>query len=142
MLIIEPELIYPQKGISSQQLQDHGTCAQVVLCCAQSLGCVRLFETSGTGAHQVTLCMEFLRQEYWSRLPFPTPESLLDPGIEPASPTLAGGFFTNAPHEKCALFIQKFNNKLMGAFENKHVHLSCQGYNELKSSRQGLLPIS
>ena len=84
-------------------------------------------------------------------MPFPTPESLPDPGIEPvslSSPALAGGFFTNAPHEKRALFIPKFNNKLMGAFEKKnkktkkHVHLSCQGYNELKSSRQGLLPIS
>ena len=66
--------------------------------------------------------MEFLRQEYWSRLPFPTPESLPDPGIEPvslSSPALAGGFFTNAPHEKRALFIPKFNNKLMGAFEKK-----------------------
>ena len=29
----------------------------------------------------------------------------------------------------------------MGAFENTCVHLSRQGYNELKSSRQGLLPI-
>ena len=33
-------------------------------------------------------------QEYWSRLPFPTPGDLPDPGIEPASPALAGRFFT------------------------------------------------
>ena len=41
--------------------------------------------------------MGFLRQEYWSRLPFPTPRDLPDPGIKPASPetpALAGGFFT------------------------------------------------
>ena len=38
--------------------------------------------------------MEFLRQEYKSRLPFPSPGDLPDPGIEPASPALAGGFFT------------------------------------------------
>ena len=29
------------------------------------------------------------RQGYWSGLPFPVPRELLDPGIEPASPTLA-----------------------------------------------------
>ena len=48
-------------------------------------------------AHQVPLPLEFSRQEYWSRLPFPTPGDLPDPGIEPtslASPVLAGRFFT------------------------------------------------
>ena len=38
--------------------------------------------------------MGFFRQEYWSRLPFPSPGDLPDPGMEPASPALAGGFFT------------------------------------------------
>ena len=38
--------------------------------------------------------MGFLRQEYWSGLPFPPPGALPDPGIEPASPILAGRFFT------------------------------------------------
>ena len=37
--------------------------------------------------------MEFSRQEYWSGLPFPSPGSLPDPGIEPTSPELAGEFF-------------------------------------------------
>ena len=32
--------------------------------------------------------MEFSRQEYWSGLPFPSPEDLSDPGIEPRSPAL------------------------------------------------------
>ena len=35
---------------------------------------------------RLLLSMEFSRQEYWSRLPFPPPEDLFDPGIEPASP--------------------------------------------------------
>ena len=42
--------------------------------------------------------MEFSKQEYWSGLPFPPPEDLLDSGIEPVSivsPALAGGFFTS-----------------------------------------------
>ena len=34
------------------------------------------------------------RQEYWSGLPFPSPEDLPDPGIELMSPALAGGFLT------------------------------------------------
>ena len=38
--------------------------------------------------------MRFSRQEYWSGLPFPSPGDLLNPGIEPISPALAGGFFT------------------------------------------------
>jgi len=37
--------------------------------------------------------MEFFRQEYWSGLPFPTPEDLPDPGTEPGSPALAGRIF-------------------------------------------------
>ena len=32
--------------------------------------------------------MEFSRQEYWSGLPFPSPEDLPDPGIEPGFPAL------------------------------------------------------
>ena len=41
--------------------------------------------------------MEFPGQEYWSGLPFPSPGNLADPGIKPASPALAGGFFTTKP---------------------------------------------
>ena len=66
----------------------------------QLLGHVRLYATPWTVAHQVPLSMEFSRQEYWSGLPFPSPEDLLDPGIEPASPALAGRFFTTEPPEK------------------------------------------
>ena len=35
---------------------------------------VQLFVTPWTVAHQALLSMEFSRQEYWSELPFPTPE--------------------------------------------------------------------
>ena len=47
-----------------------------------------------TVAPQAPLSMNFSRQEYRSRLPFSFPEDLPDPGIEPDSPALAGGFFT------------------------------------------------
>ena len=68
--------------------------------CAQSLSWVWLFATSWTVARQAPLSMEFFRQEYWSRLPFPTPGDLPDPGIESVSlvsPALAGRFLTTAP---------------------------------------------
>ena len=47
--------------------------------------------------------MEFSRQEYWSGFPFPSPGDLPDPGIEPAAPALARGFFTPEPAGKPTL---------------------------------------
>ena len=52
------------------------------------LGHVQLFVGPWTVAHQVSLSMGFSRQEYWSGLPFSSPENLPDPGIEPRSPKL------------------------------------------------------
>ena len=37
-------------------------------------------------AHQTPPFMEFSRQEYWSGLPFPSPQDLPYPGIKPGSP--------------------------------------------------------
>ena len=53
--------------------------------------------TPWTAARQAPLSMGFPRQEYWSRLPFPSPGNLLDPRTEPASPALASGYFTIEP---------------------------------------------
>ena len=50
-----------------------------------------------TVARQTSLSMEFSRQGYWSRLPFPSSGDLPDPGIEPTSPALIGKFFTAEP---------------------------------------------
>ena len=44
--------------------------------------------------------MGFPRQEYWSRLPFPSPGNLPNPGTEPISLALAGEFFTTEPPGK------------------------------------------
>ena len=55
--------------------------------------CAQLCPTLGTPwtvAHQVPLSMVFSKEEYWSGLPFPSPGDVPDPGIEPASPALAG----------------------------------------------------
>ena len=51
------------------------------------------FSTLWTTARQDPLSIGFPRQEYWSGLPFPSPGSIPDPGIEPTSATLAGRFF-------------------------------------------------
>ena len=54
----------------------------------KSLSRVQLFATPWTVAYQAPPSMGFSRQEYWSGLPLPSPEDLLDPGIEPGSPAL------------------------------------------------------
>ena len=68
-----------------------------VICCKNSYvrACVLnhfsrvlLFVTPCTVAHQVALSMGFPWQECWTRLPFPSPGYLPNPGIEPVSPAL------------------------------------------------------
>ena len=56
--------------------------------------CVGLFVTPWTVACQGPLSLEFFRQEYWSWLPFPSPEDLPNLGIESVSlmSVLVGGF--------------------------------------------------
>ena len=44
------------------------------------------FVTTWIVAHQDSLSMRFLSQEYWNGLPFPSPEDLPNPGIKPKSP--------------------------------------------------------
>ena len=57
---------------------------------------VQLFVMLWTVAHQASLSIGFPSQEYWNGLPYPSPGDLPDPGIEPMSPALAGGFFTTS----------------------------------------------
>ena len=58
------------------------------------------FAALWTLARQAPLSMGFSRQEYWSGLPCPSPGDLPNAGIKPASPALAGGFFTTEPSGK------------------------------------------
>ena len=60
----------------------------VRVCVCESLSRVQLLATAWTAAHQAPPSMEFSRQEYWSGLPFASPEELPNPGIEPRSPAL------------------------------------------------------
>ena len=57
-----------------------------------------------TVACQAPLSMEFSRQEYWSRLPFPSPEDLPDLGIEPMSPAFEADALTSEPPGKLVSF--------------------------------------
>ena len=54
------------------------------------LSLVHLFATPWAVVHQAPLSMEFPRQDYWRRLPFPSPGDLLNPGIKLTSPALQG----------------------------------------------------
>ena len=63
-----------------------------------SLSRIRLFATLWTVAHQAPLSIGFSKQEYWSRLPFPTPGDLPNPGIELVSPALQAYILPSEPH--------------------------------------------
>jgi len=93
-----------------QQQQQHSIVKQLF----SELPWVQFFVTSWTVAHQAPLSMEFFRQEYWSEWPFPTPRDLPNPGIEPclpASPALAGGFFTTVPPKNPQTAIKRRKNR-------------------------------
>ena len=73
---------------------------QKICCCLVTKSYPSSFATPWTIAHQTPLSMGFPRPKYWTGLPFPCPWDLLDPGIEPESPVLTGGFFTTEPPVK------------------------------------------
>ena len=52
-----------------------------------------------------SLSMGFSRKEYWSRLPFPSPGDLPDPGIEPRSPALQTDTLLSEPPGKPYIYI-------------------------------------
>ena len=67
----------------------------------KSLSHVQLFVTPWTVAYHAPLSMGFSRQEYWSGLPFPSPEDLpfsresSQPRNRTGVSCIAGGFFTS-----------------------------------------------
>ena len=69
------------------------------------LGRIPLFETPWTVLCQACFSVRGISQaEYWSGLPFPPPGDLPDPGTEPGSPALAGGFFKTEPPGKPSVY--------------------------------------
>ena len=76
----------------------------------------------------------FPRQEYGSGLPFPSPGDLPDPGIEPSSPALAGGFFTTEPSGKplTSILLRQELNSILICFQQ---HLGNQMQREVREGR-------
>ena len=69
-------------------------------CCLVAKLYLTLLRPHGLVTCQAPPAVGFPRQDYWSGLLCPSPGDLLDPGIEPASPPLAGRFFTTEPPRK------------------------------------------
>ena len=76
--------------------------SEVKVLVAQS---VQFFATPGTIAFQAPLSVGVPRQDYRSGWPFLPPGDLPDPGMEPASPALAGGFSIKPLGKPCLVFI-------------------------------------
>ena len=74
-----PGLLHCRQILSHLSRQSH---LYLSICIFVSMLNVRLFETQWTVAYQVSLFMDFSRQEYWGRLPCPPPGNLPKPGIE------------------------------------------------------------
>ena len=69
-------------------------------------------------AYQVSSVCGISQEECWSELPFSSPGDLPEPGIEPtspASPALAGRFFTNEPPGKPPSNLRVLSNHLEDA---------------------------
>ena len=79
----------------AERITRRNVCVCMYACTHSQSSLTLLLHDCSPLAHQAPLSMEFSRQKYWSGLSFPPPGDLPDPGIEPASPALAGRFFTH-----------------------------------------------
>ena len=68
--------------------------------------------TPWTVAHQAALSKGFSRQEYWSGLPFPSPQDLPDPRIEPGSHALQADSLPSEPPGKPTVVSVQFIQSL------------------------------
>ena len=71
----------------------------------QWLICVWLFVIPWTVAPQAPLSMEFSRQEYWSGLPFLSPEDLPNTGIRSGFPAIQADSLLSEPPWKPLIYI-------------------------------------
>ena len=67
--------------------------------------------------------MEFSRQEYWSRLPFPSPGDLPDPGIEPRAPALWADALPSEPPGKPKGKASLGFEPRISCFRDRHLNL-------------------
>ena len=90
------------------------------------------FATPWTVAHQAPLSERFPRQEYWNRLPFPSPGDLPDPGIESGSPTLEADALTSEPPGKP---FTRLNSSIVKAMVFPVVMYGCESWTVKKAER-------
>ena len=84
-------------GLPDSSVGKESVCNAGVKVKVKSLSSVRLFATPWTVAYHASSSMGFSRQEYWSKLPFPSAEDLPNPGIKPRSPTLKADVLPSEP---------------------------------------------
>ena len=87
---------------------------QWFVCVCESHSVMFDSSTPQTEACQISLSMEFSRQEYWSGLPFPSPRDLPNPGIKPRSPTLQADSLPSEPPGKPAVVCNQLQNSTAG----------------------------
>ena len=87
--------------------------------------------------HQVPLSVRFSRQEYWSELPFPSPWNLVNPGVKPLSPVLAGEFFITESPSKLQSYSPPLESSMRMGFK-----LACAEHNGLAVRRLNHLATS
>ena len=105
-----------------------------------ALSCDRLFVAPWTIACQTALSREFSRQEYWSRLPFPTPGNFSDPGIEPRSlecPVLANSL-PLATWETCCTDV--LPNIIQKRIKNKLLNQNLSVEQQFSQNKTNLVP--
>ena len=108
--------------------------------CVCVLSCVRLFAAPWTVVHQAPLSTEFFRREYWSRLPFPTPGDLPNPGTESMSlmsPALAGRFFTTRSVMPKSQNLPVTTRELISAAEAREFLLPSSSWGSHRYQRSG-----
>ena len=107
-----------------RMLQQLCVCVRVCVCvcvCVLTRACTQSCPTL-CDPMDAPLSKEFSSQEYWSRMPFPMPGDLPNPGVEPvsfSSSALAGGFFnysTTWVASNSCLHLPKVLGKVMNLF--------------------------
>ena len=85
----------------------------------QLLNCIRLFVTPWTAAHQAPQSLVFSRQEYWSGLPFLSPEEYSWPRDQTHVSYMADRFFTTETPGKPLMIKRGFwrTNSIFGTEE-------------------------
>ena len=118
ILCLSPVSLYFQLSISS--LSTSTFCMYV-----QLLSLVQVFGTPLTVGLPGSSLHWIFQQEYWSRLPFPSPEDLSNPGIEPGYPTLQADFLPTELSGKPSLCRHSIlsNTKQIRVGVCTHVHI-------------------